>query len=313
MKQQLSKRKAVFWLASISAVIVLILLSMISGWIVEWLWMRRMGFENIFWRLLSIKWALFALSSLFAFFYLWINFRFAAKKSLDLQANTPGGGGDLYTESGIRVSARGLKAIALILSLLVALIFGLVFYPEWDSYLRFHWGSAFGEVDPIFGRDIGFYLFRLPFYELIQNGLTGLTLITLLIVSVVYGYFGVFRLGQKDYPPRNWTVIRHVSVLFLFLIGVWAWGYYLDRFELLYSTRGVVYGVGYTAHHVTRISLWVMLFASVALGALLVINLFMNRFRTILIGVGSYLVLYFVLIVVLPGLVQKFTVQPSEL
>ena len=91
------------------------------------------------------------------------------------------------------------------------------------------------------------------------------------------------------------------------------WGYYLDRFDLLYSTLGVVYGVGYTVHHVTTTSLWVMIVASFALTLFTLLNLLRRRFKTLLLGIGGYFILHFVVITLIPGLVQQFEVQPSEL
>ncbi len=140
-----------------------------------------------------------------------------------------------------------------------------------------------------------------------------LTIITLLIVLVAYTYFGVFRFGRNEILPRGWKAIGHLSVLFIFLIGVWGWGYYLDRFELLYSTTGVVYGVGYTAYNVSRITLWIMLLASILLAIMIAVSLFTRRFKMLQISAVSYFVLYFAIIIILPGLVQKFKVQPSEL
>jgi hypothetical protein len=63
----------------------------------------------------------------------------------------------------------------------------------------------------------------------------------------------------------------------LVLVADWGWGFYLDHFELLYSTQGVVYGAGYTADHVTRIAYWLMVGAASALCALLLLNVFRPR------------------------------------
>lgn len=141
----------------------------------------------------------------------------------------------------------------------------------------------------------------------------GLALTTLVIISIAYGSLGALQSGRMPNSQPNPTVVRHLSILFLFFLGTLAWGYYLDRFELLYSTLGVVYGVGYTTDHVTRISLWIMVFASLALGALILLNMRKPRFRTGLVEVGGFFLLYFIIIVILPGLVQKFKVAPSEL
>ena len=76
---------------------------------------------------------------------------------------------------------------------------------------------------------------------------------------------------------------------------------------------GVVYGVGYTADHVTMIALWIMIGASAAACALLVLNVFRPRWKAMAIGVGTYVALYVMGIVLVPALFQKFVVQPNEL
>jgi uncharacterized membrane protein (UPF0182 family) len=299
-----------FWSVLIAAVIfALVFLSLITNKLVEWLWMGQLGYEKIFWELLSIKLGWFGLAFVLVFLYFWGNLRLVMRNSLRIT----GGQDVLVMEKGRPISPKEAKILIGVISCIPALIFGLVYYSGWDTYLRFRWGGPFGFPDPIFGADVGFYVFHLPFYELIQNGLAGLTFTTFLLIAIVYVSLGVLQFGAGSPQRRNWTEIGHVAILFLLFIGNWVWGYYLDRFELLYSTRGVVYGVGYTAYHVTRISLWIMLFASPALGIWILVNLLRQRFRMMLMGIGSYFLLYFVVIPLLPGLVQQFQVQPSEL
>jgi len=310
----MQKKAKVILLSLVGATLILfVFLSMTSGLIQQWLWMQQVGYLNIFWRVLSVKWSLWSLSFLAVFLYTWINFRFAATTASAFYRTTGGGIIKIYNRTDEGISPGILKVAAMVISIIIALIFAFVFYPEWDTYLRFHWGGAVGQLDPIFGKDIGFYLFRLPFYELIQNSMMSLAFITLLIVTVVYSYFGALRSSRGEIVQRNWKGIGHLSLLFIFMIGAWGWGYYLDRFELLYSTTGVVYGVGYTADHVSRITLWIMLFASILLAAMIAASFFTRRFKMLMISAASYFILYFAIIVVLPGLVQKFRVQPSEL
>jgi len=307
------KRRAIgrriFWYVLAVVIFILILLSLITDKLVEWLWMEQLGYETIFWRLLSIRLGWFGIAFIFVFLYFLVNLRLAMRTGLrDL------GGEDVFViQNAVEMKSRSGKLIALIIACIPALIFGLIYSSEWDTYLRFRWGGPLGFSDPIFGADVGFYLFKLPFYEMIQNGLTGLTFATFLLITAVYLFLGVLRFEADAPRGTHWRAIRHVATLFLFFIANWIWGYYLDRFELLYSALGVVYGVGYTAYHVTRISLWIMILASLALASLVLLNLSKRRLKTILLGVGSYFVLYFLVITLLPGLVQKFEVQPSEL
>jgi uncharacterized membrane protein (UPF0182 family) len=103
---------------------------------------------------------------------------------------------------------------------------------------------------------------------------------------------------------------RHLVVLLFVLAATVGWGFYLDHYELVYSTLGVVYG----AAHVTRIALWIMLGVSVLACALLVLALFRRpRFKALATGIGIYAALYLIGVLALPYLFQKFVVQPGEL
>jgi uncharacterized membrane protein (UPF0182 family) len=303
-------RRKVFWYTAAAIIILaLIILSTITGKIVEWLWMTELGYKNIFWRLLFIRLGWFGIAFVVVFLYLWTNLSLLLHNGLESIQEQ----GIVVLKNGAEIASRWAKILNPVISCFIALIFGLIYYSEWDTYLRFRWGGSFGFSDPIFGADIGFYIFRLPFYEVIQNGLTGLTFITFLMIFIAYQSLGIVQFRDKDSQKRKWGGITHATILFLFFIASWMWGYYLDRFELLYSTGGVVYGVGYTAYNVTRISLWIMFFASLALGGFVLLNLWGRRFKKILLGVGAYFVLYVVVIALLPGLIQKFKVEPSEL
>ena len=133
------------------------------------------------------------------------------------------------------------------MTIVAALFFALTFYAKWDTYLRFRYGGSFGLSDPLFGADAGFYVFRLPFYELLQTSLTTLAIVTLLAMLAFYAYFASLRIQPRQTGGRlERKIAPHLSGLLLVLVASWGWGFYLDHFELLYSTQGVVYGAGYT-------------------------------------------------------------------
>jgi uncharacterized membrane protein (UPF0182 family) len=295
-----------------AAVLGMFILAIISGGIQNWLWMKQLDYSVIFWTLLSVKWQMFCAAFVVAFLYLWINLRLAAKKGTVFREDNAAGSSDILPRIDIQVSPAGLKLAMLTVSIVVAFFFAFVFYAQWDTYLRFRYGGSFGLADPLFGADVGFYLFRLPFYELVQNSLTGLTLVTLLAVLTAYVYFGILRFSRSARLKER-AGVPHLSALLFFLVASWGWGFYLDLFELLYSNQGVVHGAGYTADHVTRIALWVMVAAAAALCALLVLDFFRPRFRAIVVGSGIYLASYLLAVILLPALFQRFMVQPNEL
>ena len=214
---------------------------------------------------------------------------------------------------GIAVSRDAVMRLVALAVVGVAALFALGFYTQWDTYLRFRYGGSFESSDPVFGVDVGFYVFRLPFYLLLQGSLVFLTVLAIVGVVAQYAYFKLLRLKGGRQIESWGNAAPHLSVLLFILAASLGWGYYLDRFDLLYSTMGVVYGVGYTADHVTLIALWVMIGVSAVACALLALNFFRPRSRAMAIGVGVYGALYAIGIVLVPALVQAFVVQPNEL
>ena len=128
-------------------------------------------------------------------------------------------------------------------------------------------------------------------------------------------------LPSSDYgslsPANKFTIgdstARHLVVLLFILAATFGWGFYLDHYELVYSTLGVVYGAGYAAAHVTRIALWIMLGASVLACALLVLAFFRPAIESVgcrhwhLCGTVSGWSTG------VPYLFETFVVRPSEL
>jgi uncharacterized protein len=313
MKTSSGSLKRIVWLFVLAVALLLIVLSGISNWIQDWLWMKQVGYASVFWKILDIKFASGALAFLIALLYLWLNLRFAVRSIYRLRGNVVDGDLVLYTKQGLKFPVGWSKAGTLLVAVVISILFALTVYSQWDVYLRFHWGGSFGQTDPIFGRDVGFYIFQLPFYELLRNSLLGLAILTLVVSAIAYAQFGVFQPRELPSTHLDRKVSGHLSLLLLILAAIWAWGYYLDRFELLYSTRGVVYGVGYTAYHIERIGLWVMLGASVVLGLFIVYCFARHRFNILIVAVGGYFALYFLALILIPGVVQKYRVEPSEL
>ena len=157
----------------IGAISVIAILAFIPSWIQKWLWMRQLNYTGVFWTLFSVRWGLFGAAFVVALLYLWINLRVAAKNGGSFRAGwfdervCP-----CHETRRPRSLPRLLKLAMGAVAAVAALFFALLYYAQWDTYLRFRYGGSFGLSDPLFGADAGFYVFRLPFYELLQNSLT---------------------------------------------------------------------------------------------------------------------------------------------
>jgi uncharacterized membrane protein (UPF0182 family) len=212
-----------------AAVLLIVVLVGIAGYVEKWLWMRQLDYTGIFWTLLSVQWVMFCSAFVFAFLYLWINLRQAATNGDAFR----GGGqawrpaflsrGDADAQPSIELSPRLLKAAVVLISAGVAFFFATGFYTEWDTYLRFRYGGSFGVSDPLFGVDVGFYVFHLPFYVLLQSSLTLLTILTLGIVLATYMFFGQQQLSRSGRITAGGNATSHLSVLLFILVANFGW------------------------------------------------------------------------------------------
>jgi uncharacterized membrane protein (UPF0182 family) len=162
-------------------------------------------------------------------------------------------------------------------------------------------------VDPVFGRDISFFLFELPFFRLVQS-IANALLVGALLVSV-----GRYLIAGLRGDLRPTTPIRvHLAVLVgLYLISVAA-GYQLDKFELVYSTRGVATGVSYTDANAQFLAFDVLTVIAALSAAFLVGGAFTRMIWPLGLAVGVWLVASVVLGSVYPEFVQRFTVLPNQ-
>ncbi len=303
-----------------ATLIVLVVLALgVTGYAEKWLWMRQLDYVGIFWTLLSVQCAMGCLAFVVVFGFLWLNLRQAARNNAALRVKDwPWGPGlalryDADARAQAELFSKLFKPALVLVSAFIAVLFAVSLSAQWDTYLRFRYGDAFGVVDPLYGVDVGFYVFHLPFYEMLQHSLTTLLVVTLAIVGANYGLSGLMPLGGRSNTEVDLKVTSHLSVLLFILVADLGWGFYLGHYQLLYSTLGVVYGAGYTAVHVTRWMLWGMFALSAAAGVLCALNIFRPRFRALVFGAGAYVAAWIIGLSVLPLLFQTFVVQPSEL
>ena len=199
-------------------------------------------------------------------------------------------------------------AVAVILGLLIA-------WGEtggWDLILRFIHQTSYGRNDPLFDKDIGFYLFSLPVYVAVKNLLLWILLLAALMAGAIY-----FLHDDISLDPPAWSVspsaIAHCSALLGLYFAVKAWSYVLDRYLLLYNDNGVVVGAGYADVHVELPALWLL----IGLAALAAIAAWANvRLRRIRLLIAALLLVFggsFLFAELIPGLFERFFVKPNEL
>jgi uncharacterized protein len=308
------------YVAVLIAIVVLglIVLGRAGSTLVDWLWFSSIGYEGVFWTIFTARTVLFLAVFAASTGAFWLSGGLAlrfARRPAARPASAIFSTGPSQTPLLLigyvspHVSGRLLVAGA---AVLLGLLTASIELSNWEVVLRFLHQVPYGASEPVFGKDIGFYLFSLPTYVALKNWLLLLLFFSAALAGAVYWVQGDIEL---DRPPRRLSsaVLIHGSVLLGLYFAVKAWSYALDRFMLLYSDNGVVVGAGYTDLHVRLPILWFL----VGLAILCTIAAWANvRWRTWRIPAAAVLLLFASSIVVsglFPALFNRFYVKPSEL
>lgn len=267
------------------------------------IWYEANDAAQAFWVRIWPQWLLFGIATLLAFPLAYLNWR-GARKQVMREPVYEGEG-----ESPIRQPLWGLGILGL--AVLFALSQGVGARAEWGMVLRFLHASPFGTQDPLFGQDIGFYIFKLPFYAFVRQWLLAVLVPVFLGTVAIYALGIVGRITRFPFPLPG-GARKHLALLGSIIALLWALGFWLERFNLLYSGRGVAFGASYTDVHAELLALNVLSILTVALAALILTGLRRGTWKFTAVVLGLWAIANVVLRGVYPGLVQQYLVEPNE-
>jgi len=299
-------------------VVGLIALGQLTDFLIDWVWFASLGYAGVFWTTYAAKaatlGAVFAASTAI----LWANFALAYRLArthapflpAELEAAFPIARPALHWQAPPPLPWRLMIGTAAVgLGLLIAIGEAT---NHWDTALRYLAQVPYGQNDPLFGRDIGFYLFALPAYVALKNwALLTLAFAVLGVIVVHWAHGGIRPDRRPVFVSR--AARAHGSGLLAALLAVKAWSYALDRYLLLYNDNAVVVGAGYTDIHVELPVLWGLI-ALAMLGALAAaLNIRLCTVRIPVAAVGLVFGAWFLFGGIVPGLFQRLYVRPTEL
>ena len=307
----------------VAVIVFLFALARISSIVVDWAWFSSIAYVGVFWTVFATKAALFVVVFVVSTLLLWANaalaLRFTSRRPLRLPVAFDPGFATFQASPGPWAGSYGLQPSPFVWRLLtvaVAVILGLLIAwgetGRWDLVLRFISQAPYGQNDPLFGKDISFFLFSLPFYVALKNFLLWILLLASLMAGSIYFLHDDISLDSPAWSVSP-SAIAHGSALLGLYFAVKAWSYVLDRYLLLYDDNGVVVGAGYTDVHVELPVLWLL----IVLAAVAAIVAWANvRLRTIRLLIAAPLLVFggsFLFAELIPGLFERFFVKPNEL
>jgi uncharacterized membrane protein (UPF0182 family) len=284
----------------------------LSGFFVDVLWFREVGFSQVFWTVLRARVVLGLFFGLIFFGLLYVNLWIVRRLTPRYQPLTPEQ--EIIERYRMQFEPYAWWLLPLFAAV-VAFFVGIGVTTQWRSFLLWRHASAgsFGIDDPLFGRDLGYYVFSLPWLQFVQGWLFSALVGVLVITALAHYVWGGIRptvpgLGEKVTPQ----VKAHLSVLLGAIILTKAWGYYLGQFELLTSPRGVVAGASYTDVNAQLPALRILLFIAIACSILFLVNIRLRGWALPVIAVGLLALVSIVAGAGYPAFVQRFRVDPQE-
>jgi uncharacterized protein len=291
------------------ALLVLVAVGSVSRWYTDLLWFREIDKADLFWGALRAKVVVGLLAglgtALIVGVNLWMVERLAPRYGLTVV-------GRPQVERARAMLAPYLRPLRIGIAAFLGLIVGLQASGAWQTFLLWRNRVPFGDRDAQFRRDIGFYVFELPFQRAVFGWLfTTLVLTTLLVAAGHYILGGIRPQAESNrIAPQTQS---HLCVLLGLIIALKAWGYWLDKYQLVFSPRGVVAGASYTDVKAQLPALEVLFWV-----ALICAGLFFWGARRggLAVPLFSIVLLAGVSLIIggiIPAVFQRFRVEPQEL
>ena len=275
----------------------------------DWLWFGEVGYRDVFVKTLSLRGSLFAALAITVLVFLYANLTFAARTA------APDVIWELEDQLGLpsRVIIEPLiRRFLPIVLVLIALASGMRATVHWETVLGYFNATPFGVTDPLFGRDLGFFVFVLPLWQLVYGW--AITLVTSTIVLTLAVYVLLRSLVLTSRGPRLAAGARtHLLLLGALALALKAVGFWLDRFELVFSPRGIVFGAAYTDIYASLPVLGALAVFAVLCAVACAAQIARSGLRLVAGGLIALVLVWVVGLGVYPALLQRLRVTPNEL
>ena len=292
------------WGVIIIGVLILIaLLSYLRSIYTDWLWFDEIGYRSVFIKILTTRIALFFIGAVVFAIPLAISLYYASRLSQ--------GPEEIPLPPGAREILKSLILLGTIgAGVVLSVVFGAIAAMKWETFLKFWSSVPFGTEDPVFGYDVSFYVFSLPVYSFIQAWLLGAAIV--ILIATLGLYFVNYSFRGVGFQISTGLKV-HVSVLGAIIMFCIAFGHWVDRWDLLLSDQGAVFGAAYADLHSRMPALLILTIIAGASGILMLVNAYLGGLRMLVGAVVLWAAMAILLGALWPNLMQRFSVRPNEL
>jgi len=306
----MDKKKSIVLIIA-AVFLFLIILGNLTGVYIDWIWFASLGYLSVFKTMFFTRtgiWVLFFVLFLGIYFlntFLPLRYIFKDTSVIRIDLNIEG-------IKASTISKKIVKIFIVVAGLFFALVMASVGNTNWLTILKFLNKTPFNLADPIFNRDIGFYVFTLPVYQLFQVWLTSVFVLVLIVSGLLYLFTKniLIREGKLELPG---FVRTHLSIICGIIMLLVAWNLGLKIFETLYSRRGVTFGASYIDINALILSYRVLLVISFVVAVLFFLNIKFKKIKYSIYGLIILVVLSIIMIYLYPEFIRQVFVKPNEL
>ncbi|MGA9771922.1 MAG: UPF0182 family protein [Blastocatellia bacterium] len=310
-------RKRRIWLIALGVIIVFLLLtgSRLTSIYVDSLWFSSVGYSNVYWYKFRLGGMLFLVFFVITFLIIRLPFVLMNRFFPELTERPrirP------VTVEEIReinflpfVYRPGVWLFAIAGGLLAAINMS----QEWPEFALYLNAQQAGASDPIFNRDVGFYLFKLPVLELLTSWIQTIAVLLFIVITAISGYMWYLeRIRGAVTTSTKRRATAAISAAGAFAALTYAASTYFDRFDLLQSRNDLFTGVSYTDANVRLLAMNVLIALFLLAAAVLAVNAFSLRTLKLIFWMAALIgVVWVIGLGIIPGSVQSFSVKPNEL
>lgn len=276
----------------------------------DYLWFGEVGYRGIFTTIIGAKVTLFFTFAGLFFILFYGNLRLAMKLApAEAQRNLMSRFGPDWG----RAAQKWFSRIVLIVSVFFCLWAGRVAANSWGDWLSYLHGRQFNVSDPLFHRDVSFYVFRLPLLNMVYEFLLSSLVLTGACVVLLYVANRAIE-TWAGLPEISRSVRAQILCLIASIGGVLAFGIWLSRFDMLNAENGVFTGAGYVDVHYRLFALNLQVLILAATSVMCVLSIRISKdFRWPVIGAATWFATMILLGNVVPAISQKIQVEPNQL
>ncbi|GHH72983.1 UPF0182 protein [Promicromonospora soli] len=297
-------------MAIVAVAIVIAALLLLAQFWTEVMWFGQAGFSRVIWTEWGMRAALFAVGFVVMAGAVFWSFTAAYRARPIYAPSTP----EQATLDQYREAVEPLRRVVMIAApVLVGFFAGVAASAQWRTVLLAFNSEPFGETDPQFGMDLGFFVFLLPALRFSVGFLISVVVIAGIAGLITHYLYGGLRVGPAAAGgPRTTPAARiHLAIVGAVLLLLIAANYWLDRYSILTNAGDRFDGASYSDVHAVIPAKGILTVVAIFVAALFIVTAFRGDWRLPAIGVGLMVVSAIAIGGIYPAVVQRFQVNPN--